>query len=259
MSSSIPVLYQDKRTFLHRRDPRVKIILFLLLLAFILTARSWEWMAIALFLSLILAIVARAPRGWIFVLWAIHIPAFLVVFSVPLIQSAIEGDISNFFESAKGTLRLVLAWTTAILLSVTLFSATSASGVAQGIRGLRLPPVVALSFQLAYRLLYAAMTEAVQISRGMRMKGVGLNPKRPLQFIWNSFRVAIPVTVSVIKRAPTLMSSIQMRGISRRLPNLGNFDGWDILLLVIGVGLYVLAFLDAFGWLPFSIADLTPF
>lgn len=259
MASSIPVIYQDKNTFLHRRDPRVKIILFVTLLAYILTAPSWEWMAIALILSLFLAVIARAPRGWIFVLWAIHIPAFLVVFSVPLIQSGIQGDFSNFFETAKGTLRLVLAWTTAILLSVTLFSATSASGVAQGIRGLRLPPVIALSFQLAYRLLYASMNQAIQISKGMRLKGVGLNPKRPLRFIGNSFRVAIPVTVAVIKNAPTLMCAIQMRGISQRLPNLGKFDIWDILLLVVGIGLYVLAFLDAFGWLPFSIAEITPF
>lgn len=259
MASSIPVLYQEKNTFLHRRDPRVKILLFLILLAFILTARSWEWMAIALILSLILAAAARAPRGWILVLWAIHVPAFLVVLVVPLIQSGFQGDLSNFFEAAKGTVRLILAWTTAILLSVTLFSATSASSVAQGIRGLRLPPVVALSFQLGYRLLYTAMNEAVQISKGMRMKGVKLNPKRPLRFIWNSFRVAIPVTVSVIRRAPTLMSALQMRGISQRMPNLGKFDGWDVFLLLIAIGLYVLAFLDAFGWLPFSIADLTPF
>lgn len=258
-SSNIPVIYQDKDTFVHRRDPRVKIILFVLLAAYVLIAPSWEWIAIALILCLILAVLARTPWRWLLVLWAIHLPAFLVILGVPLVQDAFEGNFSDFFKAAQGAIRLVLAWTATIVLGVTLISTMDGKSITQGVRGLRLPPLAALSVQLTYRLLYTLMNQALQVANGMRMKGVKLNPRHPLRFVWNSMRVAVPVTVAVISRAPTLMSVIEMEGIHQELPDLGNFDPWDTVLLLIAVGLFVLGVLDALGWLPFSVASITPF
>jgi energy-coupling factor transport system permease protein len=258
-SSNIPTIYQDKDTFVHHRDPRVKIILFVLLAAYVLIAPSWEWMAIALILCLFLAVLARTPWRWLLVLWALHLPAFIVILGIPLVRGAFEGSFSDFVETAQGSIRLILAWTATIVLGVTLISTMDGKNITQGVRGLRLPPLVALSVQLTYRLLYTLMSEALRIANGMRMKGVPLNPKHPLQFVWNSMRVAVPVTVAVISRAPTLMSVIQMEGIHKELPELGNFDLWDTILLLIGLTLFILSVLDAFGVLPFSVATLTPF
>lgn len=258
-SSNIPTVYQDKDTWVHHRDPRVKIILFVLLAAYVLLAPSWEWMAIALILCLFLAVLARTPWKWLVVLWALHLPAFLVILGIPLVRGAFEGNLSDFVEAAADSIRLILAWTATIVLGVTLISTMDAKDITQGVRGLRLPPLVALSVQLTYRLLYTLMKEALRIANGMRMKGVQLNPKRPFRFVWNSMKVAVPVTVAVISRAPTLMSVIQMEGIHKQLPELGKFDLWDTVLLLIGLTLFVLGVLDGFGLLPFSVASLTPF
>lgn len=247
MASRVPVIFQEKDTFLHRRDPRVKIILFLLLLALIVTARSWPWMAAALVLAGALALSARAPRGWMLVLWLIHLPSFLFAFAVPLVKTWSEGDIDRFFSAAEGTLRLVLAWTTAIVLSVALFSATDAKSIARGLRALRAPALVALSFQLSYRLLYTLMSEAVEITKAMQLKGVELNPRRPLELVANTPRVAVPLTLAVLRQAPTLMSALHIRGISKVRPVLDPLDRWDGGLLVIGGGLYAGALLDALG------------
>lgn len=59
MSLRVPVLYSEKDTFLHRRDPRAKWLLFVLFVALLYTAPSWPWMLTFTFLGLFMAFLAR--------------------------------------------------------------------------------------------------------------------------------------------------------------------------------------------------------
>lgn len=256
MTTQVPVIFQEKDSFVHRRDPRVKIALFLLLLVLVLTARSWEWMAVALIETLVLALAARAPVRWMLVLWLLHVPSFVLAFAIPLVESWQAGTLAPFRTSSGGMIRLVLAWTSAIVLSVALFSTTDARALTRGLRGLGVPSVVALAFQLSYRLLYALMEEAVRITEAMRMKGVRLDPRHPLLFVANAPRVAVPVTLAVMRQAPLVMAALHMRGIPRVPPRFGGIDLWDGALLGLGLSTWGLAAADALGWLPFSLGGL---
>lgn len=256
-TASVPTLYQEHDTFIHHRDPRVKILLFLILFLYLFVAPTWEWLLVAMILGLIMGVVARTPWRWVLVLWAIHIPTFLALIIFPTFGELIKGNFAAIWETALAELRLILAWTTAIIISVTLFSTVDAEGLVKGVRGLRLPAIVAFAVGLSYRLLYVTMAEAVRISNAMKIKGVELDPKHPFRFILNVLRLSLPVMFAVLRRAPTLMSALNMRGFSKRLPGLGKFDLGDWFLLLIGVALLALAACAKFDVLPFTLSFST--
>jgi energy-coupling factor transport system permease protein len=256
-SSHVPTLYREQDTFIHHRDPRVKLLLLALLFFFIFLAGSWEWMLVAVILGLIQAIIARTPWTWVGVLWAIHIPTFIVLILVPAAGPLFQGDFAAVAEAAAAELRLILAWTAAIVISVSMLSTMDAEDLTRGIRGLYLPPVVALAVALSYRLLYTTLGEAFRIADAMKMKGLDLNPKHFFRFIWNSLRISFPLLFAVLRRAPFLMSSLEMRGFRKGRAKLGNLDFWDIIYLLIGVVVFSLAVADRFGALPFSLSNIT--
>lgn len=222
-SSSVPTLYREHDTFIHRRDPRVKILLLILLFFFLFLAGSWEWMLVAVMLGLIQALVARTPWRWMAVLWAIHLPTFIVLILVGAAGPLFAGNFTKVVEEAAAELRLILAWSAAIFVSVSMLSTMDAEDLTRGIRGLRLPPVVALAFGLSYRLLYTTLGEAFRIADAMKMKGVDLNPKHFFRFLWNSLRLSLPLLVAVIRRGPTLMSALEMRGFRKGRSRAGEY------------------------------------
>lgn len=257
-SSNVPTLYQEYDTFIHRRDPRVKLLLLILLFFFLFLAKSWEWMLVAVILGLIQAVVARTPWKWMAVLWAIHLPTFIVLFLVGAAGPLFAGNFAKVVAAAAAELRLILAWSAAIFISVSMLSTMDAEDLTRGIRGLRLPSVVALAVGLSYRLLYTTLGEAFRIADAMKIKGVDLNPKHFFRFIWNSLRLSLPLLLAVIRRGPTLMSALEMRGFKRGSARLGNINFWDLVYFLIGLAVFVLAIADRFSWLPFSLAKVIP-
>jgi len=253
-TAHVPTLYQDHDTFIHRRDPRVKLLLLLALFFFLFLAGSWQWMLVAVVLGLIQAAVARTPWRWMAVLWAIHLPTFIVLILVPAAGPLFAGDFAEVAESAAAELRLILAWTAAIVVSVSMLSTMDAEDLTRGIRGLRLPATVALAFGLCYRLLYVTLGEAFRIADAMKIKGVDLNPRHFFRFLWNSLRLSLPLLIAVIRRAPTLMSALQLRGFQHGRGRLGNLDFWDIAYFLLGMLVLGLAVGDRFNWLPFSLS-----
>jgi energy-coupling factor transport system permease protein len=253
MTSSVPTLYQERNTFVHRRDPRVKILLLILLFFFLFLAESWQWMLVLVILGLIQAAIARTPWKWMAVLWAIHIPTFLALILIPAAAPLLAGNFVKVAEVASAELRLILAWTAAILVSVSMLSTMDAEDLTKGIRGLHLPPVVALAFGLSYRLLYTTLGEAFRIADAMKIKGVDLDPKHFFRFIWNSLRISLPLLFAVVRRAPTLMSALQMRGFRRGRVQLKAIDFWDAVYFLIGLAVFGLATCERFGVLPFSV------
>jgi energy-coupling factor transport system permease protein len=170
----------------------------------------------------------------------------------------LAGNFGALVETAAAELRLILAWTAAIVISVSLLSTIDAESLTDGMRSLYFPPVVAFAVGLSYRLLYVTLGEAFRIADAMKIKGVDLSLKRPFRFIWNSLRISFPVLFAVLRRGPTLMSSLAMRGYQTKRPNLGGLDLGDTLLLLLGIALTGLALCAKFDWLPFSLSDLIP-
>ncbi|GAB4237644.1 MAG: hypothetical protein Kow00121_64660 [Elainellaceae cyanobacterium] len=250
MTARVPVLYRDYNTVIHQRDPRVKILLLLLLFLFLFIAPSWQWMAVMVIVGLVLAMLARTPWKWLVVLWAIHLPTFIVLIGIPAGSAILAADYGKAVEAATAELRLVLAWTAAIVVSVSLLSTMDPDDLTRGLRGLRLPRIVAFAVGLSYRLLYTTLAEAFQIGKAMQIKGVELETKNIFRLVWNSLRISLPVLFAVLRRAPTLMATLDMRGFGRRSSGLGKLDLGDWLLLLLGIAIFGFALADRVSWLP---------
>jgi energy-coupling factor transport system permease protein len=248
MPSRVPALYQDRDSVIHRRDARVKIVLFGLLFIFLFVAPNWRWMLVPLVLGLLLAVMARTSWKWLLVLWVIHLPSILVLLGIPLFEQWRAGKFEINDDLDTG-LRLALAWTASIVVSVSLFSTVRPDDLRNGLWGPGVPAVAAFAVGLTYRLLYTALSEVFQIADAMKLKGVELEMKHPVRLIRNSLKLSLPVLFTVVRRGPTLMAALEMRGALKGLQHsgLGKFDFGDAALLVSGVAIVELAAGKRFG------------
>ena len=249
MPSRVPVLFRDKDTVIHRRDPRVKVLLLGLLFVYIFVAPSAQWMSLAVLAGLLLAVLARTPWRWLAALWAIHIPTFVALVVIGGWGSVTSGDWTGVLDAGGAHLRLVLAWTAAILVSVSLFSTIDPDDLSRGLRGVGLPAAAAFGLGLSYRLLYTSLTETASIADTMRLRGLRLEWRRPVRFIKESIQVSLPVLFSVVRRGPMLMATMQMRGYSRDA-QLGRLQAADVAVLAIGVAVVAGAVVARWGPLP---------
>ncbi|MBD2257229.1 energy-coupling factor transporter transmembrane component T [Pseudanabaena sp. FACHB-2040] len=252
MTARVPVLYRDYDTVVHDRDPRVKILLLLLLFFYLFVAPTWQWMLVPVVLGFLTAVLARTPWKWLAVLWAIHLPTFIVLMIIPAGGAILAGDYGKVIEVATTELRLILAWTAAIVVSISLLSTMDPNDLTRGLRGLRLPGIVAFAVGLSYRLLYTTLAEAMQISKAMQLKGVELDTKNIFKLVWNSMRLSLPILFAVLRRAPTLMATLETRGFGRKSSGLGKLNLLDWIMLLIGVAVLGLALADRVGGLPDS-------
>lgn len=91
MKRRVPVIYNDRDTWVHRRDPRAKLFVFVLMLLYMYLAPTWEWMVAMVVVGLGLAVVARVPPLWIGALLLLQVPNVLGILAFPAIQRLVTG------------------------------------------------------------------------------------------------------------------------------------------------------------------------
>lgn len=249
--SSVPVLHTDRDSFLHRRDPRVKIGLFILLIVFLYLAPTWHWMAGMTALGVVLAFLARAPWPWLLVLLALQIPNVIGLVVIPAWAPLTSGTVAMTDELAFG-IRLALAWIAAILIGVSLLCTMDVDELMDGLRGIGLPQRFAFMVGYAFLLLYLSINDIVRIADAMRLKGLDLTPRHPFTLMANLPRLMIPALFTVIRRGQAMMAALDMRGFSfsgkrantrRTRPK---FDFADAAVAVVGVAVLASAGADRY-------------
>lgn len=246
----VPVFYTDKGTYLHRRDPRVKLVLFAVLVVFLYTAPTWWWMLGATLVGLAMAISARVPG---LVLWLLQLPNFLGLVLVPAAQGYLAGD-GTPFDGLDFGLRLGFAWSAALFVSISLFSTIDVDHLTDGLRGLRVLEQGCFLVGYAFLPMYASLSDIFRTVDAMRLKGIELRVKRPLQAVFNMARLVIPAIITMARRAGIMMSVLQLRGFSfserRQTTTLRPLVAADVVLLAAGLTVGVVAATARFGLLP---------
>jgi energy-coupling factor transport system permease protein len=251
----VPVLYTEQDTVLHRRDPRVKVILFALLLAYPFAAPSWQWMLILTGIGAAACVLARVPVKYL--LWAlviVQLPNFVGILSIPVIGDLLEGSLQYDKEMADG-LKLVFAWAGALLLSFGLFSTMKVDELTDGLRGLRLPEAACFAVGYAFLLLYLSLSDIFRITDAMKIKGVDLETKNPFRLLASLPRLMIPALFTTVWRGTTMIAVLEMRGFSfskrRKKSERAKFDVGDATLLFCGLLIFGAALgarLDLLPW-----------
>jgi energy-coupling factor transport system permease protein len=241
----VPVLYTEKDTFLHRRDPRAKWLLFALLVVFLYTAPTWPWMVGMALLGLFLAFVARLSWKWVLVLWLLQLPNFVALVIIPASRNLLAGDIQPFDGNLAFGLKLGFAWSAALFVSISLFSTMDIDEMTDGLRGLKVPEVFCFTFGYAFLLLYTSLSDVFRIVDAMNVKGVKLKTKNPFRLVSNLARLMIPVMFTIVRRASTMMAVLEMRGFSfsekSKRPMPYRFGPLDVAVLVVGMLVFGLA------------------
>ncbi len=239
MSRNIPLLYIERDSFLHRRDPRVKIALFFILFVYLFVAPGIEWLLLALAAGLFFAISAGTSWIWLGVLWLLQVPSFTVMILIPLFTHDYSGT-GSIYDEISGELRLITAWSAAIFISVSLFSTMEPNAIRQGLKGIGFPGVVALSVALTYRLLYATLEEGLKITEGMKLKGIVFDIKQPGLFVKDLINLCLPLLFSLVRRVIPMTYALENRGNNEHV-NLAPLDRGDWLFLLSSITILVLA------------------
>ncbi len=235
----VPLFHTDKDTVLHRRDPRIKLVLFALVIGFLYTASSWPWMLGATVVGLALSFVARVPPLALLILWALQLPNFIGLIIVPLWSDLAAGNLALFDGDLNFGLRLGFAWSAALFLSLALLSTMSPDKLTDGMRGLRIPEPLCFLVGYAFLLMYASLADIFRTVDAMKLKGIELSPRHPIRAVGNAAKLFVPAIIIMARRAGTMMSTLQLRGFSftqrRPATTLGRVDAADISLLSAAV------------------------
>lgn len=237
----VPLLYTEKDTFLHRRDARIKLVLFGIVIAFLYTAPSWPWMVAATALGLALSLMARIPPLALLVLWLLQVPNFVGLVIVPLIRGVVAGDFARFDGDLDFGMRLGFAWSAALFLSLALLSTMPPDKLTDGMRGLRIPEPLCFLVGYAFLLMYASMADIFRTVEAMKLKGIELSVRRPARTIRNAATLFVPAIIIIARRASTMMATLQLRGFSftqRPATTSQAMGAADIVLLVTALALY---------------------
>lgn len=262
MSLRVPVLYTEKDTFLHRRDPRAKWLVFVALVMFLYTAPTWPWMVTMALLGLFMAYVAKLSWKWVLVLWLLQLPNFLALIIILAARDLFAGDVQPFDGSLAFGLKPGFAWSAALFVSISIFSTMDIDELTDGLRGLKVPEIVCFTFGYAFLLLYTSLSDVFRIVDAMSVKGIKLKTKDPFRLVPNLAQLMIPVIFTIVRRASTMMAVLQMRGFSftekPKRPMPYNFGFLDAALAAAALTVFGLALAARLGYAATFSADDTP-
>ena len=254
MKLRVPTVFNDRDTVMHRRDPRAKVVGFLVLVALLYLAPTWEWMVALLVLGLGLAVVARVPPLWLGVLTLLLLPNVFFLLIMPIAPALLAGEATlSSIPGIESGLKLSLSWLAALFVSLSLVTTMRIEEMVEGFRGLGAPEVFCFAWQYTFLLLYLTINDIIRIVDAMKLKGLDLETRNPLTLAINLPKLFIPVIFTVVRRANTMMAVLQQRGYSfterpAHAPE-STLDVGDAAFVVGAAALVAVVSADRFGLL----------
>jgi energy-coupling factor transport system permease protein len=262
MARRVPMIYHERETVLHHRDPRAKLLVFALLVMLLYVAPTWQWMAALTVLGLCMAAVARLSWKWVVGLWLLQVPNIISIIVFAASDQLLAGHLPALSE-LDFALKIAFAWAAALFISVSLFATMQADEIADGLRGLGVPEVICFTVEYTFLLIYVSLNDMFRIADAMKLKGIALETKNPLRLMMSIPRLFVPSVITIFRRASTMMAVLQMRGFSatkqRDRERSSTFDGGDATLVAGGLLVFGAALSARFGVterLPSRFAEL---
>ncbi len=193
-------IFRKGNSAYHRLDPRVKLLVSILLFATALLVRSVFQLGIVILFMVAVSSVARVLRrvGRTMLLTATF-SAFIFVVNI-LFTSDLQ-------TSALYALRFV-----AIVVSTSLFFITaSPDELEQVMKTFRLPRDVVFAFVTAVRFIPVMMLDTMQIMDAQKSRGLELEKGNILRRVRNMVPVLIPLVVNSVIRSGELAEAMESR------------------------------------------------
>lgn len=238
-----------KDTFVHRLDPRAKVIATLLFLFTVISFSKYEIAALLPFFlyPMLLMTLGEIPFMFIFkkVILVSPFAVFIGIFN-PLLDSSQVSIVNGMMVSAGWVsffsilIKFILTVSAALLLIAT----TSFPGVCHGLRQLGLPSLFVSQLSFLYRYIFVLMEETMRIVRARNMRSYGERGRGMKVFV----RIVGILFIRTVERAERIYFAMLSRGFQGDMPTLKRFHiktGDIVFTLSMIIFLYVFRFYPA--------------
>lgn len=212
-------LYLDRGTWIHRLDPRSKIVAVLLLFSLCLSFNHPLFMGAVTLIILTVAVSARALvnfwrlrfiLGLLFVFSALMWP-FFAQGMTPLWQwGPLAVSRESFFYGIAMGLRL----SSFVMAGLILLSTTRNEELTHGLIGLGIPYPVAFAFSTALRLIPTLAGAGATIIQAQVSRGLDLESGNIFRRMGKFIPQAIPLFIYAIRYTNLLAMALESRGFS---------------------------------------------
>ena len=238
-----------KNTFVHRLDPRIKLLATLLFLFTVISFSKYEIVALLPFFlyPVLLMTIGEIPLLFIIkkVMLVSPFAIFVGIFN-PLLDSGkvvlLHGlTISaGWFSFFSILIKFTLTVSTALLLIAT----TSFPGICHALRQLGVPSLFVSQLLFLYRYIFVLMEETIRIVRARNMRSYGQRGKSIKIFV----RIVGILFIRTVERAERVYFAMLSRGFNGDMPTLKRFHikSSDLVFAVsVAVFLYFFRFYPA--------------
>ncbi len=214
-----------KNTFVHRLDPRIKLVATMLFLFTVISFSKYEIFALAPFFlyPVFLMTLGEIPFMFIFkkVILVSPFAVFIGIFN-PLLDSE-QIFIFNGFAVSAGWLSFIsilIKFTLTVSTALLLIATTSFPGVCHGLRRLGLPAIFVSQMLFLYRYIFVLMEETMRILRAKNMR----SPEKRQTDIKTFIRLTGTLFIRTIERAERVYFAMLSRGFDGDMPALRRFQ-----------------------------------
>lgn len=217
--------YVPGNSFLHRLDPRTKMVLTALLVALVFVVRSWTGYALYFAFAAVLMLIGRIPPRYLargmrpMVLFAAITFLFQLVFvrtGEPILDLWImtvtdHGLVEAFFMS----FRLLLVIVVVLLFTLTTSAVELAEGVDRLLRPLKRVGVnsydIGLVLSGAIRFVPTLLEQADKVKKAQMARGVVFEQGNLIERGRKVVAILVPLLLNVVRRADELGMAMEAR------------------------------------------------
>ena len=246
--------FSDGTTFLHRADPRGKLVSTGVLTLVIALSQNRGTAFLGLLLACVLVIAARLSWKRIFRRLLV-VNGFNILFCLILPLTYTGGNTASLFGITLNTTGLFLALlitvksNAVVLLFISLLSTSSAAELGHGLQKLRLSPKLCLLLLFSYRYIALIQQEISRLQRAATLRC--FQPKTNLHTYKTYSYMLGMMLVRSWNRGERVQQAMALRGFSGRFYSLNSTDDMhksDVLLLttllLTGAGLVMFEILS---------------
>ncbi len=193
--------YADLSTPIHNLHPRLKLVMFIGLLIYILVVPVTWWIGLLNILTLgALLVLSRIPLKFVFRRLAVIFPfLFVIIFFIPLFQEQTWGDASRTFVRALCSVMTLILYVSTTRIKVVLSE----------MRGLGLPGFIIQILSFMYRFFFIFTDELEHIELAVKAR----NPAGTKKFYYKAVtRMLGMLIIRSYERSEQVYQAMQLRG-----------------------------------------------
>ncbi len=210
-------IYLDNNSFIHRLDPRTKILVFLISFVAILLFQNPLWMLPVAFLIVFQLIISGSFKNLRRIRYVLIV---LTISSIILWNFFSKGDTPLFWIFSLQSLYYSIARTLLMVLMISagmiLISTTRNEELVLGMIRLGMPYRVGFAISTSLRLVPTIASSTMTISQAQRSRGLDLDSGGLVARVRKFLPLLVPVFISTIRSTNIFAMALESKGFGAR-------------------------------------------